>query len=141
MNDSGDPEVALGFTPYVTSTQGIKIMVWPHYDEVRSQPSGSIFYYRYVIKIVNESSGTVQLVSRHWMIGDGFEHVEEVRGDGVIGKQPVLSPGETFSYSSFCPIRTPSGWMKGSFQMRDKNQNLFDAKIDTFQLQNKMMIN
>jgi ApaG protein len=136
-----DPEQLFGETPYVTQTRGVKIMVWPQYDEEKSQPSEAMFFYEYFIKIVNESHDVVQLLTRHWKIGDGFDRVEEVRGDGVIGRQPVLSPGEEFHYSSYCPLRTPTGWMSGAFQMRDKNHNVFDAKIDTFYLRNKMMLN
>lgn len=139
--DNTDPEGLFGETPYVTNTRGVKIMVWPQYDEARSQPNEAIFFYEYFIKIVNETPHVLQLLTRHWTIGDGFDRVEEVKGDGVIGKQPVISPGENFHYSSYCPLRTPTGWMSGAFQMRDKDHNVFDAKVDMFHLKNKMMLN
>ncbi|HVJ65575.1 MAG TPA: Co2+/Mg2+ efflux protein ApaG [Bdellovibrionota bacterium] len=139
--DSEDPERVFGETPYVTKTQGVKIMVWPVYDEERSRPYDSVFFYEYFIKIVNESNEVVQLINRHWTIGDGFERVEEVKGDGVVGHQPTLGPGETFHYSSYCPLRTPTGWMSGAFGMRNKADLRFEAKIDRFYLKNKMMLN
>lgn len=140
-SEADDPETMFGSTPYVTLTRGVKIMVWPKYDEERSQPADAVFFYEYFIKIVNESHDVVQLLTRHWTISDGFARVDEVKGEGVVGRQPVLSPGDEFHYSSYCPLRTPSGSMSGVFQMRDKNHNVFDAKIDMFHLRNKMMLN
>jgi len=141
MKHVDDPEKELGSTPYITSTRGVKIMVWPELDRDNSEPESSVYLYEYFIKIVNESQGTLQLMSRQWKIVDGMNRVEDVEGDGVIGHQPVLSPGESFSYSSYCPLRTPSGVMSGSFRMRDKNENLFDAEIGEFYLKDHMMIN
>lgn len=141
MKEYEDPEQEFGETPYVTSTRGVKIMVWPELDRENSEPESSVFLYEYFIKIVNESTQTLQLVSRHWKIVDGMNRVEDVKGQGVIGMQPVLSPGESFTYSSYCPLRTPSGSMSGTFQMKDKNQSVFDAEIGEFYLRDQMMIN
>lgn len=140
-NHDKDPEESLGPTPYVTVTQGLKVMVWPVYDEYRSQPSAAVFFYRYHIKIKNESPETMQLLRRRWEIRDGFDELHEVEGEGVIGQKPVLQPGDSFVYSSFCPLRTPSGTMQGSFQMMRSGMALFDAKIGVFDLKNQMMVN
>jgi len=124
----------LSSTPYVTTTRGIKISVWPAYDENASRPGNMLFVYSYTILIENTGKDMVQLLNRHWIIRDAFGHVEEVKGSGVIGKQPLLQPGENFEYTSFCPIRTPSGSMEGSFEMRDSVNQKFEAPISRFEL-------
>lgn len=93
-----------------------------------------IYFFAYHIRISNEGDLPVKLVSRHWMITDASGHVEEVRGPGVVGEQPVIGPGEDHEYTSFCPLRTSSGAMEGSYQMVTENGQSFDAQIDLFRL-------
>ena len=86
------------------------------------------------VKIKNNGDSEVQLLSRYWHIQDGDGNVEEVRGPGVIGLQPLIKPGMTFEYSSFCPLKTPLGIMSGSYQMKLKSEETFDAPIPAFSL-------
>jgi len=83
----------------------------------------------------------VQLVSRHWIITDGLGHTEEVTGPGVVGEQPVLAPGESFQYSSWCPLTTPTGSMHGTYQMARADGNQFDIEIAPFALKAKYAVN
>ncbi len=92
------------------------------------------FVFSYHVKITNQGMNVVQLMSRHWIITDADNHVEEVKGPGVIGYQPVLKPGESFEYTSFCPLKTPVGTMHGTYQMVGENGANFDAKIAPFRL-------
>jgi ApaG protein len=86
------------------------------------------------VRITNQGSETVQLVSRHWIITDALENTEEVKGPGVVGEQPVLAPGESFKYSSWCPLKTPTGVMRGTYQMVGARGNQFDIEIAPFGL-------
>ena len=88
----------------------------------------------YTVTITNESNDQVQLISRHWVITDAANHIEEVKGLGVVGRQPTLHPGESFEYSSNCPLRTPFGTMHGTYQMVAADGNRFDATIAEFTL-------
>lgn len=118
-----------------TVTKGIRVTVKPRYVPEQSEPSKSHYLFAYHVTIANESEITVQLVSRHWVITDGEGKVEEVRGPGVVGYQPVLKPGEQFQYTSGCPLTSPVGTMHGSYQMvipDDGGQ--FDAQIKPFRL-------
>lgn len=126
---------------YLTTTRGLEIAVVPVYDEERSKPETGNYLYGYTITIRNTGEETVQLVSRHWVIRDGFNRVEHVVGEGVVGKQPILAPGESFTYSSFCPLQTPTGSMEGTYQMRTKAGEVFDALIGRFDLAHKMLMN
>ena len=90
--------------------------------------------FQYTVRITNQGAATVQLLSRHWIITDGFDHVEEVRGPGVVGEQPVLEPGQMFKYSSWCPLKTPTGVMHGTYQMTVVNGEKFDIEIAPFAL-------
>ena len=127
--------------PYVTVTKGIRISVVPEYSPDQSRPANSLYVYNYTITITNSGQETVQLLSRHWIIRDGFEHVEHVQGDGVVGKQPNLKPGESFTYTSSCPLQTPTGTMQGSYQMRSADNKIFNAQIGEFQLAHKSLLN
>ena len=89
----------------------------------------------------NEGSQTVQLISRHWIITDEENRVEEVRGPGVVGEQPVLAPGESFHYTSGCPLRTPTGSMRGSYRMVTADGESFDAEIAAFTLSEPYTVN
>src|SRR6476661_9690422 len=98
-------------------TRGIKVHVESEYAPERSQPAQNQWFFLYTITISNEGSETAQLVTRHWIITDGTGHVEEVRGPGVVGQQPTLAPGESFEYTSGCPLPTSSGQMEGTYEM------------------------
>ena len=98
-------------------TQGVRVQVVSKYSPERSQPTGSRWFFLYTVTISNEGDETVQLLTRHWVITDGAGQIEEVRGRGVVGKQPTLAPGESFEYTSGCPLGTSFGIMEGSYQM------------------------
>ncbi|HMB47617.1 MAG TPA: Co2+/Mg2+ efflux protein ApaG [Afifellaceae bacterium] len=119
---------------YSAKTNGIRIDVEPVYLEDESEPVESRYFWAYSIDIRNERDRPVQLLSRHWVITDGKGIREEVRGDGVIGKQPVIEPGQQFSYTSGCPLTTPSGIMAGTFQMADSDGEAFSVSIPAFSL-------
>ena len=115
-------------------TRGVRVQVLSEYSPERSDPANNQWFFLYTIEISNEGNVPVQLVSRHWIITDAEGHVEEVRGPGVIGQQPVLSPGESFTYTSGCPLTTPFGKMEGTYQMITANAVEFDATIAPFTL-------
>lgn len=119
---------------YESLTRGIRIRVTPQYIEDQSTPEEGEFFWAYTVDIANESEETVQLRSRVWRITDGHGRTEEVRGPGVVGETPVIQPGNSFSYTSGCPLRTSSGIMAGSYQMADANGQLFNVEIPTFSL-------
>jgi ApaG protein len=96
--------------------------------------SGRQYAFAYTVKIANQGGVTARLESRHWIITDAGGHVEEVRGPGVVGVQPRLRPGETFEYTSWCVIATPTGSMRGSYQMVNGQGQPFDAEIAPFRL-------
>ena len=116
------------------TTRGIRISVESEYAPDRSRPAQSQWFFLYTITITNEGTETAQLKTRHWIITDGTGHVEEVRGPGVVGKEPVLEPGESFTYTSGCPLPTPFGVMEGTYQMVTASGDRFDAKIAPFTL-------
>lgn len=115
-------------------TRDIRIRVRSEYAPERSEPSKNEWFFLYTITIANEGSGTVQLLTRHWIITDATGHVEEVRGPGVVGTQPILRPGESFEYTSGCPLATPFGMMKGTYEMIDEQGERFDVVIAPFTL-------
>jgi ApaG protein len=113
---------------YEEVTHGIRISVEPTFLAEKSQPKAGLYYFAYRVRIQNEREEPTQLVSRHWLIRDGKGATHEVKGDGVIGLQPVLAPGEIFEYSSFCPLPTPTGSMRGTYLMQDPAQQAGVAK-------------
>ncbi|MBA2603967.1 MAG: Co2+/Mg2+ efflux protein ApaG [Acidobacteria bacterium] len=115
-------------------TRGIHVHVQSEYAPERSRPPENEWFFLYTVTIANEGSEPVQLLTRHWIITDGTGHIEEVRGPGVVGKQPTLQPGESFEYTSGCPLSTPFGVMEGSYQMVVPNGEQFDVKIAPFTL-------
>ncbi len=119
------------------TTNGVRIDVNTMYLEEKSTPSNNEYLFGYEITIANENPEPVQLLHRHWIITDALGRVEEVKGPGVVGKQPRLRPGEAFQYQSFCPLNTPFGSMKGSFKMMRDNGELFQAEIPLFSLVEK----
>ena len=117
---------------YYELTQGVEVEVAPEYLPEDSSPQDSRFLFAYHISITNRSETEVQLLSRHWIITDGAGAVSEVKGPGVVGEQPKLKPGEKHQYSSFCPLPTPTGNMRGTFQMANSLGAKFDVKIPLF---------
>ena len=115
----------------------IQVSVKTHYLEDRSDPSESRFVFAYTITISNHGSIGAQLLKRHWMVSDSDEQVQHVRGDGVVGEQPHLLPGETYQYTSGTVLETPVGTMEGSYHMVADDGNHFDAKIPLFVLSAK----
>ena len=124
-----------------TSTRFTKIEVSPNYVPSRSDLSKPIFFFSYHIKITNISNDTIQLHSRYWNITDGNGNVEEIRGPGVVGRQPHIKSGETFEYTSYCPLPTNFGVMHGYFEMINDNGTIFNAKISPFRLSTPHSIN
>tara|TARA_B110000438_G_C15728235_1_gene613021 strand:- start:503 stop:874 length:372 start_codon:yes stop_codon:yes gene_type:complete len=104
------------------------------YIPSRSNILKSYYFFSYEIKIINKNSFPVKLLSRHWNIKDADGKVEDIFGPGVIGKQPTILPGQYFEYMSYCPIKTPIGFMKGEFRMVDDKDKEFDVEIKSFRL-------
>jgi ApaG protein len=104
------------------------------YIPERSSPATQQYFFAYHVTIANEGPDTVQLISRHWIITDADGRVEQVKGPGVVGEQPVLGPGEAFEYTSFCPLPTPIGSMRGTYQMVSHAGDHFDVEIAPFSL-------
>jgi ApaG protein len=123
-------------------TRGIRIEVESTYDPGRSRPHDSYWFFVYKIRITNGCGEAVQLLSRHWVITDSDGKVEEVRGPGVVGRQPVLDPGDAFEYSSACPLGTSFGTMHGTYQMiATRSGEPFDVEIAPFALGQPHSIN
>lgn len=123
------------------TTRGIQVTVHSDYVPERSQPTQGRWFFSYRIRISNRGSVPVQLLNRHWVITDAHGQVEEVRGPGVIGEQPVMAPGESFEYTSFCPLATPFGTMEGSYEMVTEDGERFSAKIGQFTLSQPLAVN
>ena len=119
---------------YRQTTRAIQVTVEPSFVEGESSPADGRYFWAYRIEISNLSGEAVRLRSRHWRITDANGRTEEVRGAGVVGKQPVLKPGESFSYTSGCPLATPSGIMVGTYQMQNEKGELFSIDIPAFSL-------
>jgi ApaG protein len=115
-------------------TRSVRVRVESEYAPERSQPCKNHWFFLYTVTISNEGFETVQIMTRHWVITDGTGHIEEVRGPGVVGKQPKLEPGESFEYTSGCPLATPFGVMEGSYQMVTEGGEPFDVRIAPFTL-------
>jgi ApaG protein len=120
---------------------GIVVTVRTAYLADRSSPSESRFAFAYTVTIRNEGAEPAQLRSRHWIITDGNGEQQEVRGDGVVGEQPLIAPGQSFEYTSWCMLRTRSGSMRGSYQMVRPSGERFDAEIPAFWLGAERMLN
>ena len=119
---------------YTAVTRDIQVTVLPQFVAERSEPDEGRFFWAYTIEITNLGRESVQLTARHWVITDGNGLIEEVHGPGVVGEQPVIQPGESFRYTSGCPLNTPSGIMVGSYRMVDNAGAGFDAEIPAFSL-------
>lgn len=123
-----------GFFAAAETTGDIVVQVQPHYDAERSLPHQGRYIWNYHIRIENRGQETVQLMDRHWIIVDGKGVTQEVRGDGVVGEQPVIAPGGSFDYVSGCPLGTPSGMMRGSYGMTGADGRTFRVGIPAFDL-------
>jgi ApaG protein len=121
-------------TPYQAITRGIAVSVEPTYLEADSSPSDSKYLWAYRVIIENQGRETVQLLSRHWMITNARGELTEVKGPGVIGRQPLVKPGDSYEYTSGTPLNTPWGMMGGSYQMESDSGERFDVDKPTFSL-------
>ena len=119
---------------YKATTRAIQVTVAPQYLPDQSEPEKSQYVWAYTVRIENKGDVGVQLRSRHWKITDGLGRVQEVKGPGVVGKTPLLRPGEVFEYTSGTPLSTPSGIIGGTYQMVDEAGVRFDIEIPTFSL-------
>ena len=123
------------------TTEGIKVTAESVFVPERSTPEQGEFFFAYRITIVNEGDKTVQLMTRYWRITDGAGEVHEVRGDGVVGAQPRLAPGESFAYTSACPLHTEVGTMQGSSRMEVEEGGVLEVEVAPFTLAMPNLIN
>jgi ApaG protein len=119
---------------YEQETQGLVVRVAPAFVAEQSVPHEGRYVWAYTIEIENRGAVAVQLISRYWRITDENGHTQEVRGPGVVGEQPVIAPGGRYSYTSGCPLATPSGVMMGAYSMRSAEGDCFDIAVPTFSL-------
>lgn len=119
---------------YEEVTEGIKVSVTPKYLEDQSSPEDGHYVWAYTVRIENQGAQEVQLLNRHWKITDALGRLQEVRGPGVVGEQPVLKPGESFEYTSGTPLKTPSGIMVGEYEMETDSGGRLDVRIPAFSL-------
>jgi ApaG protein len=119
---------------YRAVTRQIEVTVEPNFLPERSSPERGEFFWSYTIVITNSGTETVQLRTRHWIITDATGRKQEVRGEGVIGEQPILAPGERFEYTSGVPLPTASGFMTGRYQMVSESGERFEIDVPTFSL-------
>ncbi|NYT78536.1 Co2+/Mg2+ efflux protein ApaG [Alcaligenaceae bacterium] len=112
----------------------ISVTVTPQYLPDQSRPDEQQFVFAYTVRITNRGQHAAQVISRHWFITDGLQQTQEVRGLGVVGQQPLLAPGETFEYTSGCPLPTPVGTMRGTYHCVGENGVPFEVPIDEFML-------
>ena len=119
---------------YESITENIKVSVQPTFLDNQSSPTDNHFVWAYTVHIVNLSAQPVRLINRYWRITNANGHTEEVRGPGVVGEQPLISPGESYEYTSGAPLSTPSGIMSGHYEMQSANGGLFRINIPAFSL-------
>lgn len=118
----------------IAVTQGIRVRVTTRYLAEQSKPKAGKYIFTYTVRIANEGEEPAQLVSRHWIITDANGREEHVRGAGIVGQQPLLRPGQAHEYSSFCPLDTPHGAMRGTYRMVRPDGSEFDAVVAPFTL-------
>ena len=121
------------FFPYAATTVGVTVRVAPQYLEDQSNPEAGMYAWSYHVRVENGTPDDVQLLARHWVITDAAGRVQEVRGEGVVGEQPIIPPGGAFDYVSGCPLPTPSGTMMGQYAMATR-ETLFEVVIPAFSL-------
>jgi len=119
---------------YRATTRQVEVTVRPRFLPERSSPADNYYFWAYTIDITNRGAETVQLKTRHWRITDAYGRLQEVKGAGVVGEQPVLKPGESFEYTSGVPLTTPSGFMVGSYGMVTEKGEYFEIEIPAFSL-------
>ncbi|MDR3463283.1 MAG: Co2+/Mg2+ efflux protein ApaG [Beijerinckiaceae bacterium] len=119
---------------YSCVTKDIEVTVLPEFVPERSDVDEGQYFWAYTVEIANQSSATVQVTARHWKITDANGRLEEVKGAGIVGEQPVLKPGETFRYTSGCPLSTSSGIMSGTYRVVDEAGIAFEIEIPAFSL-------
>lgn len=124
-----------------TVTDGIRVRVKASFWPERSSAESGQWAFTYTITISNEGSRVATLRTRHWLITDAHGRTEEVKGPGVVGKQPRLEPGQTFEYTSWAMLKTPFGLMRGSYQMEREDRSMFDARIAEFALAQPNAVN
>jgi ApaG protein len=115
-------------------TRNIRVRVESEFAPERSNPHQNQWFFLYTVRITNEGGETVQLLSRHWVITNAMGEVQQIQGPGVVGKRPLLEPGESFEYTSGCPLTTPFGSMRGTYQMVNADREHFDIEIPMFTL-------
>jgi ApaG protein len=129
------PHSAIAAPPgYRATTREIEVTVEPRYLDDQSNADNAQYFWAYTIEISNHGRETVQLRSRHWHIMDGHGRLQEVKGPGVVGEQPILNPGDTFRYTSGCPLETPDGMMRGTYLMVTGQGENFEVEIPAFSL-------
>lgn len=126
---------------YTKVTRGIRVNVFPQFNPENSNIDAGMYLYIYTVTVSNETDDTIQLLSRHWEITDGLGETEHIIGEGVIGQKPIIAPNDSFTYSSSCPLKTPSGTMKGRYQMRNSANELFDVDIPEFFMKDSRLMN
>ena len=122
-------------------TEDVRVEVLSQHSPENSKPQQGEWVFSYTVRITNLGHEAVQLLSRHWIITDAAEATREVRGDGVVGEQPLLAPGQSFQYSSWCPLGTPMGSMRGTYRMATAGGRLFDIEIAPFALRARYTVN
>jgi ApaG protein len=120
--------------PHATTTHGVTVRVSVSYLPEQSEPARGRWFWAYHIRLENEGTQAVQLLTRHWIITDGRGARHSVEGEGVVGEQPLIEPGASFDYVSGCPLSTPTGAMQGSYRMIAADGEAFDADIPRFPL-------
>ncbi|WP_326523519.1 Co2+/Mg2+ efflux protein ApaG [Sphingomonas sp.] len=120
--------------PHAVETDGVTVRVSVSYLADQSEPQRGRWFWAYHIRIENASARTVQLLTRHWVITDGRGMRHSVEGEGVVGEQPVIAPGDSYDYVSGCPLATPTGAMQGSYRMVDESGESFEVAIPKFAL-------
>ncbi|HYA17667.1 MAG TPA: Co2+/Mg2+ efflux protein ApaG [Bryobacteraceae bacterium] len=123
------------------TTEDVRVEVLSRHSPENSHPQKGEWVFSYTVRITNLGREPVQLLSRHWIITDGVGNTREVKGDGVVGEQPLLEPGESFQYSSWCPLSTPMGSMRGTYQMVSATGRRFDIEIAPFALRARYTVN
>lgn len=119
---------------YSKTTRSIKIVVQPFYLEDQSEPEKNNYMWAYYVRIENKGKHAVQLINRHWEIVESDGNRHEVRGPGVVGEQPIVNPGDYYEYTSGTPLKTSSGFMRGSYEMANEKGEFFDVTIPPFSL-------
>lgn len=122
-------------------TRGIRVTVEARFAPEYSHPHQGLWFFFYTVTLSNEGDETAQLLRRHWVITDGEGRTEDVEGPGVVGEQPTLEPGQSFRYTSGCPLPTPFGSMRGTYLMQTPSGARFDARIATFELSGPYTVN